>query len=121
MIKDIQKNECILFPGHAKRSHWELGNAAETVKVPVSGRLGCNNLTSVLAAAEVGMGIAWLPELFCQRGIEDGTLEEVLPECSRRRGAMWCVYPENRNPLPKVRAFIDFLIEKRHSWDELIS
>jgi DNA-binding transcriptional LysR family regulator len=75
----------------------------------VNGALQSNNGLVNRAAATAGHGIVLLPTFYLGDQLRSGELKPVL--CSYRPPelAVYAVYPERRNLLPKVRAFVDFL------------
>jgi DNA-binding transcriptional LysR family regulator len=46
-----------------------------------------------------------------QAHLEAGELAQVLPEQSFSGGAAWAIYPSKHHLSPKVRVFLDFLVE----------
>lgn len=72
--------------------------------VAVNGPLVSNDLRLVRHACAEGFGIALLPEAFA------GGLEPVLPEVGVTTHVS-LVYAERQYQSPRVRAFIDFLVE----------
>lgn len=91
---------------------------------PVTGPEGERQLTEryVLAtnspgmaarATAEGLGVGFLLRLAAQRYLTRGQLVRVLPEyeLSRPDNALRAVYPSRHHLSPKVRAFVDFLVE----------
>lgn len=74
-------------------------------------RLAASDHSTLLRATLDGMGIAYLPELFCREALSDGTLVRVLPEWSSREEISHIVFTSRRGLLPGVRAVIDFAAE----------
>ncbi|MFC3657086.1 LysR substrate-binding domain-containing protein [Xanthomonas hyacinthi] len=45
-------------------------------------------------------------------GIASGALRPVLTEFMVPFGALWLIWPSSRQLSPKVRAFVDFVVER---------
>ena len=66
------------------------------------------------------MGLAILPTFYVGDALRAGTLVRVLPDVRLPELGVFAVYPERRNALPKLRAFIDFMIASfgpQPEWD----
>lgn len=101
------------------RYFWPLGRGNETREVFLTARLVGNDPGVVSTAALAGLGIALLPAILVRRTIPDGALLPVLPEWEAPRVAFNAVYPSRRGLPPKVRVFIDFLVERLAGIPEL--
>ncbi len=75
-----------------------------------AGWLSVNDGQSLLNAAIAGLGIAYLPSFLYADAIEQGLVEEAIPELPIETQGIYAVYPPGRFTQPKVRAFIDFLV-----------
>jgi DNA-binding transcriptional LysR family regulator len=74
--------------------------------------LSCNNITFAREAAIAGAGIVGLPRMMCLEALERGQLIELLPGVPLPVGEIYAVYPSRRFQALKVRAFLDFVIER---------
>lgn len=119
---DLASHNCLTF-SYAQGSIWRFsGRSDETVRV--SGSVRANNSEVLREAAIGGMGLIMMPSWLVGADIEAGRLHVVLPEwepsMSGAGGAIYAVYQPNRRSSKKVRAFVDFLIERFGSppyWD----
>ncbi len=73
-------------------------------------------------AAVAGLDLILVPEWLVGSEIRKGGLREVLPEFQivPQASPLYAVYPHQRHLPPKVRAFIDFLVERfaaQPGWD----
>jgi DNA-binding transcriptional LysR family regulator len=82
--------------------------------VPVDGRVRLSNQNAIRQAALAGLGIALLPTYLVGADLTSGALEAVLTDRATPPLAIWAVYLRNRHLSPKVRAFIDFLLDHFH-------
>lgn len=102
-LEDLASHACIrIFDrGSIPQTHWPLRDGG---KVPISGRLAANSLGIVEKAVLAGQGIGMLP--WRPEGAEP-----VLPELLGVVNQLQVVYPERKLLPPKVRAFVDHLVE----------
>jgi DNA-binding transcriptional LysR family regulator len=77
--------------------------------VPINGSLQSNNGLVNRAAVLAGGGIALLPTFYLGEQLRSGDLQPVLCNFKPQEIAVYAVYPERRNLMPKVRACVDFL------------
>jgi DNA-binding transcriptional LysR family regulator len=70
-----------------------------------------NHLGQMLDFLLSGAGIGAVPEVTALRHAEQGSLIRVLPGWSIVGGQLTLLWPQNRHPSPRVRAFIDFATE----------
>lgn len=58
-----------------------------------------------------GLGIAVLPEYMSHEAVSTGILVNVLPDWGMEAVDIYALYPRNRAKIPKVKAFLDFVVE----------
>jgi DNA-binding transcriptional LysR family regulator len=111
--EDLLEHNCIVYSFLSTPREWRLSDAnGETHVVPVNGTLHSNNGLVNRAAAIAGTGIVLLPTFYIGEEIKSGALKPVLCGFKPPDIAVYAVYPERRNLMPKVRAFIDTLVER---------
>jgi DNA-binding transcriptional LysR family regulator len=79
--------------------------------VPVHGGLRANNGDVLREAALAGMGIILQPDFLVADALADGRLERLLPEWEIAPISIFAVYTSRNHLAPKVRSFIDYLVE----------
>jgi DNA-binding transcriptional LysR family regulator len=121
---DLRAHNCLIYKRQASRAVWRLRNQAGTVEVEVGGTLRANNADALHAAALGGLGLAILPTWMVGPDIQRGALEMVFADYEVSPGALdtsiYAVFPYNRHLSPKVRALVDFFVERfgeRRDWD----
>jgi DNA-binding transcriptional LysR family regulator len=67
----------------------------------------------MLGGAIEGMGLAQLPEPMAAAAVKTGRLTEVLEGFAPVAPGMFLYYPDRRQMLPKLRAFVDH-VKGRH-------
>jgi DNA-binding transcriptional LysR family regulator len=72
-------------------------------------------------AAPDGVGVVLLPTWMCGPELHAGQLEEVLSQYTLSEPSVHAIYPPGRHLSAKVRAFVDFLVERfrRQPWDDV--
>ncbi len=85
-------------------------------------RLHTDDLLTLRAAAQRGIGVASVPALAVVEELEAGKLIRLLPHLSTRSGIIHAVFPSRRGMIPAVRALLDFLAAElaKSSWQPLM-
>lgn len=114
---DLAKHNCLYYyslqPGGYER--WQFSGPKGRVEVTVRGNLHVNSSEALRDLVLAGVGIALLPMYVVSKDVKRGQLRALLKQY-RAQGAFglnaYAAYFPMRYPSPKVRAFVDFLIEK---------
>ena len=109
---DLTKHACLTYAYQRNPNDWPFVGPHGRFHVRVDGPLQSNNGDLSLAAACAGLGVVVLPCFLCGEELEAGRLEPVLCDWLPPAGGIHAVYPHARHPSTKVRAFIDFLVER---------
>ncbi len=110
---DLRDLPCLLYSYQASGRAWSFRDAAgETLRVPVDGPLTTNHGDALLAAARRGLGATFAPAFLACDDVRSGALVPCLEDWCQHNGAVWAVYPPARHVAPKVRSFIDFLVDR---------
>ena len=113
---DLRAHNCLIYKRQASRATWRLRNAQGTVDIEVGGTLRANNADALHAAARGGLGLVILPTWMVGPDIQRGTLIRVFADYEVSPGALdtsiYAVFPYNRHLSPKVRAMVDFFVER---------
>jgi LysR family transcriptional regulator for bpeEF and oprC len=83
----------------------------ETALTP-KGNISLSDGAAVCDAARAGYGLAQLQDFFIDALIARGQLVSVLDKFKPAAQPIWLVYPQTRHLSPKVRVFVDFMVEK---------
>ncbi|RBP07284.1 DNA-binding transcriptional LysR family regulator [Roseiarcus fermentans] len=118
---ELKAHECLRNRTVARVEEWRFVDPDGKPRlVPVSGRVGANNGDALRAMALAGVGVALLPTFIVGPDLSAGALVPALDRFLAQDLAMSAVYPHSRHLSPKVRAFVDFLVERfgrRPYWD----
>ena len=87
---------------HSRHGHWE-------GRVP--GRLMTNNADVIVPALVAGLGIAVQPIFAVWQELQNGSLEEILPDWSPAPISLYLVTPPGTERPSRVRLLIDYLAE----------
>jgi DNA-binding transcriptional LysR family regulator len=83
------------------------------VIVPIKGNLRANNGDALVAAALAGQGLVYQPAFFVSAELRAGRLVSIeLDHPTLQLPGIFAVYPADRHPPAKLRAFIDFLVSR---------
>jgi DNA-binding transcriptional LysR family regulator len=103
----------VLFPALAPKGVWTLRRNKQKHSVQVGGMFETDEMDAVHAAVVAGIGIGILPLYMVGDALQQGQLVpllrqfQVVPE-----SAIYLVYLPNRTLSSRVRALIDFLVER---------
>ncbi len=115
-IDDLNDHKLLHYSNQANSAVWKLtAPSGEKRQVRTAGWLTVNDGQSLLNTAISGLGIAYLPSFLYADALEQGLVEEAIPDLPVETQGIYAVYPPGRFTQPKVRAFIDFLV---HSFAE---
>lgn len=111
-IDDLNAHKLLHYSSQSGGAVWKLiAPSGEQRQIRTAGWLTVNDGQSLLNAAISGLGIAYLPSFLYADAMQDGLIEDVIPELPQETQGIYAVYPPGRFTQPKVRAFIDFLIQ----------
>jgi DNA-binding transcriptional LysR family regulator len=109
-IDDLNEHKLLHYSNAANSAVWKLtAPSGEKRQVRTAGWLTVNDGQSLLNAAISGLGIAYLPSFLYAEALDQGLVEDAIPDLPLETQGIYAVYPPGRFTQPKVRAFIDFL------------
>ncbi|MDP6343453.1 MAG: LysR family transcriptional regulator [Alphaproteobacteria bacterium] len=110
--EDLRRHNCFGYLYRASGPEWTLEGPDGPMAVPVRGNLRANNGEVLREMAVAGAGIVASPSFIVGDALREGRLVELLTEYVPQTHAIYAVYPHRRHLMPKVRAFVDFLVER---------
>ncbi|MFD3240965.1 LysR substrate-binding domain-containing protein [Rahnella perminowiae] len=115
--EDLAAHSCLVFKGFAGSQRWYFRQPdQEWHSLHLGGLLTSNNAETLTQAAIDGMGLVVFPTWLIGDALRDGRLVSVLESyqvsTSPEPQTISALYPNSRRPSIKVRAVIDFLVEK---------
>lgn len=115
---DLINHDCVAYR-HASSGaifQWEFNNPesdGHALKVTPQGTLITNDDDSMIRAAVQGAGIIQHIDIAVRQQLADGSLKRVLQKWCKPFAGFYLYIPVRDQMPPKVRALMDFLIEKR--------
>ncbi|WMJ67672.1 LysR family transcriptional regulator [Stenotrophomonas sp. 24(2023)] len=109
--QELAGHACLTYSYWSSGDVWPLQGPGGEVKVAVGSRLRANNGDVLCAAAIAGMGIILQPDFLLEPALADGRLVRVLPDWEVPPVGIFAVYNSRNHLAPKVRSFIDYLVE----------
>ena len=112
-IDDLNDHRLLHYSNQASANVWKItAPSGEVRQVRGTGWLTVNDGQSLLNAAVKGLGIAYLPSFLYHDAMQQWLVQDVIPDLPQTTLGIYAVYPPGRFTQPKVRAFIDFLVDR---------
>ncbi|WP_437779810.1 LysR family transcriptional regulator [Sorangium sp. So ce1097] len=112
-IDELAGHDCLIFSSRNRRQSWRfLGDDGSWVKAQGRSRLRLDSGEALRDAAVAGLGIAFLPDFLVAADLAAGRLQQVLPDLDAGDVKIVAIYPTRRLLEPRVRRFIDLLVEE---------
>jgi DNA-binding transcriptional LysR family regulator len=109
---DLAHHDCLGFAYWAPGERWSFIGPEGEITVNVRSRYRINNGAALRAAALAGAGIILQSEALLSDDVAQGKLVPVLTGYKPPSRSMCVVWLPDRRPTPKVRSFIDFVVEQ---------
>ncbi|CDG21786.1 Transcriptional regulator, LysR family [Xenorhabdus poinarii G6] len=94
-----------------KTGNWPLG-LTQKANFELRTSMVTNTLGPLVTFAEEGLGVACIPDIAIKRQLESGKLISVLDEFNDEITTFRVVWPSGPFLTPKLRTFVDFVVEK---------
>ncbi|MBX4867030.1 LysR family transcriptional regulator [Rhizobium bangladeshense] len=111
-IGDLAAHDCLFFTSRGQRQGWRFRSGAGWIRAQGRSRLRLDSGEAVRDAALAGLGIALLPDFLIAADLTAGRLRQVLPELETDETKIMALYPDGGLLEPRVRCFIDLMIEE---------
>ncbi|OLL32242.1 LysR family transcriptional regulator [Burkholderia sp. SRS-W-2-2016] len=92
---------------------WSFNDHGRALEIAVSGPLIASDFSTMLGAAIEGVGLAQLPAPMAAAALKTQKLVQVLEAYAPMMPGVFLFYPDRRQIMPKLRAFIDHV--KQHT------
>jgi DNA-binding transcriptional LysR family regulator len=109
---ELSDHICIRDTNNPDPSRWPFQIEGQTVQVPVSGPFLANSPPACLVPTRAGRGIFICPDVFLGDDLETGKLVELLPGFHSRTVAIQSVQLPSAFRKPRVKAFVDCMLEE---------
>lgn len=108
---DLARHACLAYSYWSGGDEWTLQGPAGEATVRIDGGLRANNGDVLREAALAGMGIVLQPDFVVGADLAASRLRQVLPDWQVPPVGIHAVYASRSHLAPKLRSFIDFLVE----------
>lgn len=114
-LEDLATHRAISFAsGNGRYFPFEFEVAGQVREMQMPGELTVNNADAYVSACEAGFGLIQVPRYHVQQPLVEGRLVQVLSDYAVPLWPISAVYPPHRQLSPRVRVFIDWVIEVLH-------
>ncbi len=121
-VPDDLKNHRVLNYANAPGFLWRFfGPDGDEVSIRLPPNITANNGEYLCDAAVAGLGLAIIPTFIAWDELRRGRLVCIMQDYSLPTLSAYAVYPQTRHLSQRVRAFIDFLVERfkrQPEWDK---
>jgi DNA-binding transcriptional LysR family regulator len=109
---DLAEHACLTLSHIPHSTTWSFRVKGERVQVDVKGPVAADSAHMLLRLAINGAGIIRVGDIVAARAIQDGLLEPLLQDLQEPENyPLWAILPPGRQRTPKVKVFLDFLME----------
>ncbi len=117
--EELQKHRCVSLMG---LETWNFQTPTGDIAIKTNNRLKTDNGEAARDASVQGIGITLTATWCSHEHLKSGKLVRILEEYPViSNAAIWAVYPSSRLLAPKVRVFVDYLVEyfsKATDWNQ---
>jgi DNA-binding transcriptional LysR family regulator len=110
---DLVRHACLTLSRNPGSASWPFRINGKLTRIDVKGPVSADSADMLLQLAIGGAGILRISEHVVARSIREGLLQPLLQDTQDPETyPLFALMPPGRHQAPKVRAFIDFLIER---------
>ncbi|MBY3465962.1 LysR family transcriptional regulator [Rhizobium laguerreae] len=112
-VDDLAVHDCLISAGRNQRQGWRFrGEGGSWIKARGRSRLRLDSGEAIRDAALAGLGIALLPDFLVTDDLAAGRLRQILADFETDDAKIMTLYPDKRLLEPRVRRFIDLIVEE---------
>jgi DNA-binding transcriptional LysR family regulator len=112
-VDELTQHDCLIFSSRNRKQSWQFPNDSGVwVKAQAPSRLRVDSGEALRDAAVAGLGIAYLPDFLVAEDLAAGRLKHLLPGLEAGEVKIVTIYPTRRILEPRVRCFIDMMVEE---------
>lgn len=108
---DLKRHSCLAFTHAGRPTGWRFSVEGAEQTIAVDGRFSASNAEALKDAVLADYGIAQLATFLVGNELRAGMLVPVLKLFSTDGEPIRAIYPTGRHLSPKVRKFVDLLVE----------
>lgn len=112
-LSELEGHRCVAYQSPTTGRPDPLAFRVADKEVPwdMPANVVVNHGEAYVAACEAGFGIIQVPRYHVERQLQAGSLVEILPQYRLTPLPMAVLYPHHRHLSPRLRVFIDWLVE----------
>ena len=116
-LEDLLGHTCLhhKYPTTGKLQQWPFARPVGGTEPVLPVSAACSTIEPLIVLAEAGIGLACVPDFSIRRQVAEGSLVTVLEDYIDHKGVFRAVWPSSRYVPPKLRVFIDFLVDNLFS------
>ncbi|AJA15481.1 MULTISPECIES: LysR family transcriptional regulator [Pseudomonas] len=118
-LEELAQHDCIQFelPSSGRRIAWLFDEEGREREVVTEGGYVCSDdVLGGVTLAKHGAGLFQTYRFIVERELAEGSLVEVLRPFAGRSRPFTLLYPQGRHMPLRLRAFVDFIMDKRRQW-----
>lgn len=109
--EELAEHNCLRLSAIEDWNDWHFERGGEELVVPARGNFSVNTADAIYYAVKSGLGIARLPTYMVASDIASGKLIRLFPDILEDDASIYAVYASRHQLSPKIRVFIDYLVE----------
>jgi DNA-binding transcriptional LysR family regulator len=109
---DLGAHACVRFSLSGHADSWDFVKDRHTERVVVNARYSVSSSLAVRDALRAGAGVSLIPVPYVEDDLRQGRLQAVLQDWQTVETTFYAVYPSRQHLAPKIRAFLDFLLDQ---------
>ena len=111
--EQLTEHACFCYSNLKSPNRWQYqDNKQKNFSVEVKPTLVCNSAQMELSVLLAGLGICRLPEFVIEKELAENKLTILFDDLPKANVDVFAIYPSRKHLSPKVRCFIDLLIER---------
>lgn len=110
---DLTSHACLhhRYATNGKLERWPLCRGRKDIEIDLPKTAVANTIEPLIYMIEQGLGIACLPGFAIRHQLDEGTLITVLEDYTSHSGTFRMLWPSSRYMSPKLRVFVDFMVQ----------
>lgn len=109
---DLRSHNCVRFSLSGHADIWEFSKDGRAERITINPRYSVTSSLAVRDALREGFGLSLIPRPYVENDLREGRLQPALEDWSTVETTLYAVYPSRQHLAPKIRVFLDFLIEE---------
>lgn len=109
---DLKSHDCIRFSLSGHADLWEFSKDGRTETIAIDGRYSVTSSLAIRDALREGFGLSLVPYPYVENDLKEGRLQQALEDWGTVETILYAVYPSRQHLAPKVRVFVEFVMEE---------